>query len=99
MERSLSNKNKISCDWQVRSSQSRYAVINREIYSRHVVWGLVKSGLSVAMISQFLQRSETGGHIETRASPIFVCQPQSHFRLLQNMLNAIFPMKQTTFGL
>jgi hypothetical protein len=36
---SSSNEKKISCDWQERASQNHYAVIIREICSRHVVWG------------------------------------------------------------
>ena len=36
---SSSNENKISRAWQERASQNRYAVINRGICSRHVVWG------------------------------------------------------------
>ncbi len=36
---SSSKENKIRRAWQERAPQNRYAVINREICSRHVVWG------------------------------------------------------------
>ena len=38
-ERGSERINKISRAWQERASQNRYAVINRGICSRHVVWG------------------------------------------------------------